>query len=111
LGTQKLTAVSQKTKMKETVVKLRKTLRNGAMGQSMRLVRKSVLFKQEWKRKNPDQLKILEQLRDPDQCPILEDILVIVQDDLEFLFSCFSICMETCQVETNFKAPSCYLQF
>ena len=81
------------------------------MGQSMRLVRKSALFKQEWKRKNPDQLLIIEQMRDPDQCPILEDILAFVQDDLEFLCSCFSICMETFQVETNFKALSFHLQF
>jgi hypothetical protein len=67
----------------------------------MRLVRKSALFNQEWKRKNPDQKELLEQFRDPNDCPVFEDVLPFIQNDLQFLCSCFSICMETNQVEFN----------
>jgi hypothetical protein len=78
----------------------------------MRLVRQTTLLNQEWKRKSPDQKEFLEQMRDPKQCPVFEDVLALIENDLEFICSCFSICMETNQVESSNEkeAPNCHLQ-
>jgi hypothetical protein len=69
-----------------------------AMGQSFRLVRKSPLFKQDSNFRSQDKLEVIKQLRGSHPFPGTEDLLNLFIDDLEFIGSCLSTCMQTNQV-------------